>query len=158
MKQQTLILDLDIFKKAEWHFPQMYEVLLKLQEDGHLLYLFAGGNLTNQSRKITQLGLEPYFSNGIFIYEHKNIQVIQKLLNQIKANKNSTWMVGNSLKTAVLPAIELGINAVHIPAEFEWSYQVVDKEVLPNGIFAELTSFLHLPRFISEYSCCLRAI
>lgn len=132
-------------------FPYMYDVLNKLQEDGHQLYLFTGGDVKNQTRKISQLGLEHYFEDRVFISKHKNNKTLQKVLNKIQANKKSIWMIGNSLKTDIKPALELGINAIHIPAEIEWSYNIVDIDMHQNGTFAELPSLLDLPVFFREY-------
>ncbi|WP_066394205.1 HAD family hydrolase [Neobacillus mesonae] len=140
-----------VFKIEVEPFPEMYEVLDKLIEDGHHLHLFTGGDHKNQYRKIKQLKLEPYFQNGVFIFEHKNQKALKKVLRKINSEKKSTWMIGNSLKTDIKPALDLGINAVHIPAEIEWSYNIVDIDMEPNSTFAELTSILHLPDYLKEH-------
>lgn len=140
-----------VFETEVEPFPYMYDALNKLQEDGHQLYLFTGGDIKNQTRKILQLGLEAYFDNRVFISQHKNNKALQKVLNKIPSNKNSIWMIGNSLKTDIKPAIELGINAIHIPAEIEWSYNIVDIDMEQKGTFAELPSLLDLPVFFREY-------
>ncbi|WP_026575441.1 HAD family hydrolase [Bacillus sp. UNC438CL73TsuS30] len=147
----------NVFQQKAQPFPYMYEVLDQLLKDGHQLFLFTGGDVTNQSRKITQLDLEPYFSSGIFIFEQKNTETLLKVLNKIKSDKRTTWMIGNSLKTDIMPAIELGINAIHIPAKFEWSYNIVDIDITPNGTFAELESLLQLPDYLREY-CFFNAV
>jgi putative hydrolase of the HAD superfamily len=59
---------------------------------------------------------------------------------------------GNSLKTDIKPAIELGINSIHIPSELEWSYNIIDIDIEPRGTFAELKSLLQLPEFLREHS------
>jgi putative hydrolase of the HAD superfamily len=139
-------------------FPNMFEVLDELQDDGHHLYLFTGGDAYNQYRKISQLGLEEYFKKGMFIFKHKNMHSLKTVLNKIKSKKRATWMVGNSLKTDIKPAIELGINAIHIPAKIEWCYNIIDIEIEPNGIFAELKSLLQLPEFFREYALYYKVI
>ncbi|GHI01498.1 hypothetical protein [Neobacillus kokaensis] len=60
-------------------------------------------------------------------------------------------MIGNSLKTDIKPALDLGINAVHIPSEIEWSYNIVDIDMEPCSTFAELTSLQHLPDYLREH-------
>lgn len=140
-----------VFETEVEPFPCMYDVLNQLQEDGHQLYLFTGGDVKNQTRKIRQLGLEHYFEDRVFISQHKNSKALQKVINKIPANKSSIWMIGNSLKTDIKPAIELGINAIHIPSEMEWSYNIVDIDMEQKGTFAELTSLLDLPVFFREY-------
>lgn len=140
-----------VFETEVEPFPYMYDVLNKLQEDGHQLYLFTGGDVKNQTRKIKQLGLETYFEERVYISQHKNNKALKKVINKIPANKKSIWMIGNSLKTDIKPAIELGINAIHIPSEIEWSYNIVDLDMEQKGTFAELTSLLDLPVFFREY-------
>jgi putative hydrolase of the HAD superfamily len=149
--EQVRKIGTSVFEREVEPFPYMYDVLNKLQEDGHQLYLFTGGDVKNQSRKILQLGLEAYFDDRVFISQHKNNKALQKVLNKIAANKNSIWMIGNSLKTDIMPALELGINAIHIPSEIEWSYNIVDIDIEQKGTFAELPSLLDLPAFFREY-------
>jgi putative hydrolase of the HAD superfamily len=141
-----------VFKREVEPFPNMYEVLNKLKDEGHQLYLFTGGDEENQQRKIDQLDLEPYFKNGIFIYQHKNKKALNKVLKSINTDIKSTWMIGNSLKTDIMPAIELGINAVFIPSEIEWCYNIVDIEMMQQGTLAELPSLLDLPVFLREHT------
>lgn len=143
-----------VFETKVEPFPNMYKVLDELQEDGHHLYLFTGGDIENQFRKISQLGLEEYFRKGIFVFEQKNRKALKTVLSKIKSDKKSTWMIGNSLKTDIMPAIELGINSIHIPSKIEWSYNIIDINIEPKGTFAELRSLPHLPEFLREQSYC----
>jgi len=149
--EQVRKIGTSVFEREVEPFPHMYDVLNKLQEDGHQLYLFTGGDVKNQTRKILQLGLGAYFDDRVFISQHKNNKALQRVLNKIPANKNSIWMIGNSLKTDIMPALELGINAIHIPSEIEWSYNIVDIDIEQKGTFAELPSLLDLPVFFREY-------
>ena len=129
--------------------PHIYEVLEELREEGHQLYLFTGGDEENQSRKIAQLELEKYFGNRVYIYTHKDAKALGSILDSIGANKNSTWMIGNSLKTDIKPAVELGITAVHIPSELEWSFNN-EVDVTSIGTFMNLKSLTELPELIRK--------
>jgi putative hydrolase of the HAD superfamily len=155
---QVRNIGLSVFQKKVQPFPYMYKILNRLQKDGHQLHLFTGGDEANQHRKIEQLGLKDYFKKGIFIYEHKNTTALEKVLNNIKADKKNTWMIGNSLKTDIKPAMELGLNAIHIPAEIEWSYNTVDIDINQNAPFTQLKSLTHLPRYLRERNCVNQAI
>lgn len=139
-----------VFQRKVKPFPNMYEILDTLHSDGHQLYLFTGGDEENQKRKITQLALTDYFEERIFIFEHKNTEAMQQVIDKINADKRNIWMIGNSLKTDIKPAIEIGINAIHIPAEIEWSYNIVDIDIEPSGTYAQLKSLRHLPDYIRE--------
>ncbi|MEH7155209.1 HAD family hydrolase [Neobacillus drentensis] len=139
-----------VFQRKVKPFPCMYEILDTLQAEGHELALFTGGDEANQRRKITQLHLKDYFQDRVFIFEHKNTNALQQVLTKMNADKKNTWMIGNSLKTDIKPALELGINAIHIPADIEWSYNIVDIEIEPSGTYAQLKSLVHLPDYIRE--------
>lgn len=140
-----------VFERKVELFPHTFDVLHKLQNDGHRLCLFTGGDVANQLRKINQLNLEPFFTDGVFIFEKKDKQAFKKVLYELKADKKFTWMIGNSMRTDIIPAIELGINAIHIPSEIEWSYNVMDVEIEPSGTFAQLPSLQELPDYLQEH-------
>jgi putative hydrolase of the HAD superfamily len=141
-----------VFEIEVQPFPYIYEVLNELQEDGHNLYLYTGGDEANQSRKIVQLELETYFEGNVFIYEHKNTDALKQVLQKINADPKVTWMIGNSLKTDIKPAVELGIHAVHIPSELEWSYNVIKIDIDPKGELLTVNSLLQLPEILREYA------
>lgn len=141
-----------VFEIKVQPLPYMYEVLNQLRDEGHHLYLFTGGDEENQSRKIAQLELETYFDDRIFIYEHKNTQALEEVIQTIQASKDTTWMIGNSLKTDIKPALEIGIRAVHIPSEIEWDFNQIELDVQSNDKFYNLDQLKDLPSFIRTHS------
>lgn len=141
-----------VFEIEVQPFPYMYEVLSTLQNEGHELYLFTGGDEENQSRKVVQLELETYFGNRVFIFEHKNTEALQTVLQTIRSNPKQTWMIGNSLKTDIKPAVELGIHAIHIPSELEWSYNQIKLDIDPTGELITLNSLTQVPTLIKQYA------
>ncbi|RFU70108.1 HAD family hydrolase [Peribacillus saganii] len=151
--ESVRIIGLQVFQIEVQAFPYMYEVLNELKEDGHRLYLFTGGDEANQSRKIIQLELETYFEDRVFIANHKNADALRKVLETVECSRESTWMIGNSLKTDISPALELGINTVHIPSDIEWSYNNnLDANVQQLGRVKTIKKLTDLPRFIRENS------
>lgn len=130
--------------------PFMNETLQRLKEDGHELYLHTGGDETNQRRKITQLELTTFFEHRIFISEHKDTTALSDILKTIKADPSVTWMVGNSLRTDIVPALELDIHAIYIPAEMEWQYNMVDIDVDHSSAFLTVDSLQEVPDVIDE--------
>lgn len=131
--------------------PFMNETLGQLKEAGHELYLHTGGDEANQRKKISQLELTTYFEHRIFISEHKDTTALSDILKTIDADPKETWMVGNSLRTDIKPALELDTNAIYIPAETEWKYNVVDVEVEPKGAYFKLNSLREVPDTIHQY-------
>ncbi|ULT59515.1 HAD family hydrolase [Neobacillus drentensis] len=128
--------------------PYMNETLQRLKEEGHELYLHTGGDEPNQHRKITQLELTTYFEHRIFISEHKDTTALSDILKTIKADPNVTWMVGNSLRTDIVPALETGIHAIYIPAETEWKYNLVEVNVEHSSLFITVDSLQEVPNVI----------
>lgn len=131
-------------------FPYMYETLERLKEEGHELYLHTGGEEHNQRRKIAQLQLAAYFGNRIFISRHKDVEALALIMNQMEFDPAVTWMVGNSLRTDILPGLEQGINVIYIPAPSEWHYNMVDIQIKPKRAFLTLASLNDVPDAIHE--------
>jgi putative hydrolase of the HAD superfamily len=149
--EQLRELGFEVFKIPVEPLPYMNETLQRLKEEGHHLYLHTGGDKDNQQRKIAQLELQMYFENRVFISEHKDVTALKDILKTIDADPKITWMVGNSLKTDILPALRMGINTIYIPAKTEWKYNVVEIDVEPKGAFFTLTNLSEVPKAIHGY-------
>jgi putative hydrolase of the HAD superfamily len=131
--------------------PHMYETLEELKKAGHELYLHTGGEEKNQWRKISQLQLAAYFDNRVFISKHKDVEALAKIMDKMDFDPTITWMVGNSLRTDIIPGLEQGIHVIYIPAPNEWHYNVVDITVKPKGAFLTLSSLNQVPEAIHGY-------
>lgn len=131
--------------------PNMYETLTRLRDQGHELYLHTGGEEENQRRKIAQLQLAAFFDNRVFISKHKDVRALTQIMKTMEFDPRSTWMVGNSLRTDVLPGLEEGIHVIYIPAQGEWHYNMVKVEVEPKGAFLTLSSLDQVPEAIGSY-------
>jgi putative hydrolase of the HAD superfamily len=140
-----------VFQVEVQPLPHMYEALNELQEDGHQLYLFTGGDDANQKRKVHQLELHTYFEDRVFIFNHKNTDALRQVIGKIKYDPNTTWVIGNSLKTDITPGLELGLNTIHIPAELEWNYNnKIETNVQYKGKLRTLKSLREIPKFIRD--------
>jgi putative hydrolase of the HAD superfamily len=131
--------------------PYMSETLQRLKDEGHELYLHTGGDEANQQRKISQLELATFFEHRIFISEHKDTTALSDILKTINADPKITWMVGNSLRTDIVPALEMNIHAIYIPAETEWQYNVVEVDVQHSSAYFSVNSLQEVPEVI--YKC-----
>jgi len=132
-------------------YPHMAETLNTLQNAGHQLYLYTGGDAGIQMNKVRTIGLDAYFQDRIFVTVHKTKEFMETLLHELGLERSATWMIGNSLRTDVLPALYAGIHAIHIPAEREWQYNMVDIDIAPKGAFLRLGSLLDVPAAIAGY-------
>lgn len=102
------------------------EITLKtLSEAGHTLILATKGDLYDQERKLAESNLEPYFHH-IEIMSHKTPEYYERLLAHLDIESKAFLMVGNSLKSDILPVLEVGGSAIHIPYHTTWALEQVD--------------------------------
>ncbi|MBK7633406.1 MAG: HAD family hydrolase [Saprospiraceae bacterium] len=100
------------------------EVLLALK-DKFRLVVVTKGDLLDQESKLEKSGLSPYFHH-IEIVSEKRISDYQKLIRHLDIQPNEFLMIGNSLKSDVLPVLELGGLGVHVPFHTTWEHEKVD--------------------------------
>src|SRR5215203_3325894 len=90
------------------------EVLESLRARDHELWLIADGDVFDQESKIARSGLAPLF-HYIEIVTEKDEDTYRRLLDQHGVLPEEFAMVGNSLRSDVLPVIEIGGRAYHVP-------------------------------------------
>ncbi|WP_127588645.1 HAD family hydrolase [Paenibacillus koleovorans] len=132
-------------------YPNMTDTLERLANQGHDLFLYTGGDTVIQESKVKQMGLNAFFEDRIFISPHKTTPVMESILEKHRFDRNKTWMIGNSIRTDIVPAIETGINAIHIPAITEWKFNIVDIHVKPTRLYLQLKSLLEVPPTILQH-------
>lgn len=144
-------LGLSVYEHETEPYPQMEQTLFSLAEAGHELHLYTGGELLIQRRKIERLQLDRYFESRIYIRRLKNNDALEDILNTGTFDRNRTWMIGNSIRTDVVPALTAGIHAIHMRAKSEWEYNVIQIDVEPKGAFFTLDHLLEVPDTIHGY-------
>lgn len=125
------------------HLPEVPETLQYLSER-HRLILMTKGALAEQSGKIERSGLKEYFA-AIEIVAEKNPAAYAGVVEKHKLNPDATWMVGNSPKSDINPALAAGLHAVFVPHGNTWilEHEKVNpapprQKLLIVGRFAEL--------------------
>ncbi|MDQ1857197.1 HAD family hydrolase [Chryseobacterium sp. WLY505] len=96
------------------------------------------GDLLDQERKLKNSGLQDYFHH-IEIMSDKKEHDYKKLLKHLDCQPENFLMLGNSIKSDVLPVLEIGGYAAHIPYHVTWSHEQHDVN-LEHPNFIELTS------------------
>lgn len=144
-------LGMSVYEHDTEPYPNMEQTLFSLAESGHELHLYTGGELPIQRRKIEKLNLERYFESRIYIRRLKNSDALENILSTGLFDRSSTWMVGNSIRTDVVPALTAGIHAIHMRAVTEWEYNVIQIEVEPKGAFLTLDHLKDVPDAIHSY-------
>lgn len=89
----------------------------------HELMLFTKGNLDEQRRKIERSGIGHHFHH-IGIVPEKDVRAYIDAVASVGAITDRTWMVGNSPRSDINPALEAGMGAVYIPYERTWELEI----------------------------------
>ncbi|MBD0822599.1 HAD family hydrolase [Aestuariibaculum marinum] len=104
------------------------EEVLEALSQKYRLIVATKGDLLDQERKLEKSGLTKYFHH-IEVLSDKKEANYSKLLNHLDINPSEFLMVGNSLKSDVLPLVNIKAHAVHIPFHTTWAHeQVSEKE------------------------------
>ena len=118
------------------------EVLESLRARDHELWLITKGDLFDQESKIARSGLEPLFDR-IEIVSEKDEGTYRRLLDRHGISADEFAMVGNTLRSDVLPVINLGARAFHVPYQITWAHEHVEGD-LPDGALV-LDALTELP-------------
>jgi putative hydrolase of the HAD superfamily len=98
--------------------PRVMETLEYLP-DRHRLILVTKGNFPEQSGKVERSGLKHYFRE-VEIVPEKNASTYGRIIDQHRLATEQTWMVGNSPKSDINPALAAGLNAIFVPHDESW--------------------------------------
>jgi putative hydrolase of the HAD superfamily len=122
------------------------ETLERLSGRYRLLLLTKGDPLV-QEDKVARSGLGRFFDR-VHVVPEKDADVFRKLIADYGLHPEQTWMVGNSPRSDINPAVEAGIGAVYIPHPNTWTLEV--EEVLDSERVTVLQSFGDLAAFFSD--------
>jgi len=104
------------------------ETVQELSEH-HSLTLFTKGDADEQQLKLDRSGLRECFEHAAIVKE-KNESAYRRLTDERSFNHATTWMIGNSPKSDICPALNAGLNAIFVPHERTWSLEL---SALPAG-------------------------
>ncbi len=114
------------------------EDVLKALYGRFRLVIATKGDLLDQERKLRRSGIEHYFHH-IEVMSEKRTEDYVEVLDRLGLDASEVMMVGNSVKSDVVPMIELGGWGVHVPYETTWEHERYDGEIKSDKFF-ELTS------------------
>jgi putative hydrolase of the HAD superfamily len=111
------------------------------------LVLITKGDLIHQNSKIQMSGLAHHFAE-IEIVMEKDIDTYQRIITRLGVAPERFCMIGNSVRSDILPVLALGASAVPIPYTLLWD---LEQAPLDHGqTFAELDSLAQLPAWLAE--------
>jgi putative hydrolase of the HAD superfamily len=114
------------------------EVLNKLAPKYRLI-LATKGDLLDQERKLEKSGLTKYFHH-IEVLSDKKEANYSNLLNHLDVYPSEFLMIGNSLKSDVLPLVNIKANAIHVPYHTTWEHEQVNEEETNGKIYKTVNS------------------
>ena len=126
--------------------PGVRETLEELSQR-HRLIMVTKGNALEQTEKLERSGLRSFFS-GVEVLAEKNPDAYRGVIAHHGCDCAVTWMIGNSPKSDINPALAAGLHAVFIPHDFTWvlEHETVDA---PKGDarLVELAGFRELTKY-----------
>lgn len=123
------------------------ETLSYLKASGYRLIVATKGDLVDQERKLRKSKLEHYFHH-IEIMSDKQPSNYERLLKSLDIPADEFLMVGNSLKSDIIPLIEIGAQAIHIPFHTTWQHETVDNAEQISERFISLTTLTEIKDYL----------
>ncbi|MGH7946748.1 MAG: HAD family hydrolase [Opitutaceae bacterium] len=120
---------------------------LAMLSSAHRLFVITKGDLLDQERKLASSGLAQHFER-VEIVSEKNEATYDRIFCRHDIAADRFLMVGNSLKSDILPVISLGGSAAHVPYHLTWAHERSEHIPSAAGRFFQLKSLHELPAVI----------
>ena len=130
--------------------PGVEETLSELSNNHHLL-LITKGDVLHQRAKVENSGLSDFFWN-IEVVGEKDSAVYEMLLNRYGISPEMFVMIGNSVSSDILPVLNIGAKAIHVPHHTTWELEVPDPKELEKVDFPIAQSISEVPGILSGWN------
>ncbi|MEI4471035.1 HAD family hydrolase [Frigidibacter sp. MR17.24] len=126
--------------------PHARDAVAAAADGGHRVMLITKGDLLDQERKLAQSGLGEMF-DAVEIVSDKTAPTYARIFARHGQRPDRAMMIGNSLKSDVIPAIEAGAWGVHVPHDLTWALEHAEPpRTAPR--FAEIADLSALPALL----------
>jgi putative hydrolase of the HAD superfamily len=109
----------------------------------HDLFLLTKGNRDEQEPKVERSGVKDFFREVVVVQE-KDVITYHHLIEQFRLVPGESWMIGNSPRSDINPALAAGLNAVFIPHNDTWHMALEELNAVWEGQLLTLTRFTEL--------------
>jgi putative hydrolase of the HAD superfamily len=109
----------------------------------HDLVLLTKGDLEEQKLKVERSGIEASFRQVVIVHE-KDVATYYQVVSELQVDPKYTWMVGNSPRSDINPALAAGLNAVYIPHPHTWHLEHEEVQDAGEGRVLTLSTFADL--------------
>jgi putative hydrolase of the HAD superfamily len=128
--------------------PGVLETIEILKNDFRLMVI-TKGDLLDQERKLTNSKMEKYFE-AYEVVSDKLDETYARILSRHDIQPKEFLMVGNSLRSDILPVVKIGAYGVYIPHSFTWAHEQVIGTSSHNDGYYQIESFDELPGVIAK--------
>jgi putative hydrolase of the HAD superfamily len=128
--------------------PGVAETLQALKDQRYRLVMITKGDLLNQEQKLARSGLGEQF-DAIEIVSEKDANTYRRVMARQGVRAEESVMIGNSMKSDVLPALEAGLWGVHIPYHITWAHEHAEAPA-DSPRFAKLDKISELPDWLKQ--------
>lgn len=125
--EKIITIGKDLLQKPVELLPNVEDVLKELKGK-YKLVVATKGDLKDQHRKLHDSGIGHYFHH-IEVLSDKTELDYEKMFGRLECKAEDILMIGNSLKSDVLPILNLGGFGIHIPYHTTWEYEKIDFEI-----------------------------
>ena len=134
------ILDIgkDMLNKPVELLEGIEDVLTQLSKKYRLI-LCTKGDLLDQERKLEKSKLGQYFHH-VEVMSEKKKENYSKVLSHLDIEPKEFLMIGNSLKSDILPLLDIGAQAIHIPFHTTWQHETVDTNTIDSNQYLTIDS------------------
>lgn len=139
--KEMLSAEVELFEYAE-------QTIVNLHQN-YPLILITKGDLNHQLSKVARSGLQNYFQ-GIEIVHDKTPEIYAEIFARYGYQLSQVMMVGNSLRSDILPILAIGGTAVFIPNQIQWSHEVVELPGGCDGRCIQLENLSQLPELLEK--------
>ena len=123
------------------------EAVLQKLSKNYRLILATKGDLLDQERKLEKSGLSNYFHH-IEVLSDKKEPNYSKLLKDLDIKPSEFLMIGNSLKSDVLPLVNIGAHAIHVPFHTTWVHEQVSEDETNGKAYKTIKSLIDILKFL----------
>jgi putative hydrolase of the HAD superfamily len=116
---------------------------LEYLQPRHELMLLTKGDAEEQRLKVERSGIEGFFKQ-IVIVQEKDISVYHHIASELNIDPKHIWMIGNSPRSDINPALAAGLNAVYIPHPHTWHLEHEEIQHTGDGRVMTLSRFADL--------------
>ena len=128
--------------------PGVVETLEVLKPDYRMMVI-TKGDILDQERKLANSRLARFFEAYEVVSDKKN-DTYEKILKRLAIEPGEFLMVGNSLRSDVLPVVKIGGYGVYIPHRFTWAHEVVADADSQSEGYVQINSIKELPRILEK--------